>query len=71
MLQTIRRNDRLAIDIVWGSIEIGLYGIYLFYLGLPHTMKTPGDKTVMYMVVSAVCLIVVYMVLMTILQVVL
>ena len=51
----------------WIGGLFGLYGIYLFYLGLPHTMKTPADKTVMYMVVSAVCLIVVYMILMTIL----
>jgi hypothetical protein len=36
----------------------GLYGIYLFYLGLPHTMKTPADKVIAYMVVSALTLIV-------------
>ncbi len=40
-----------------------LYGIYLFYLGLPHTMKTPQDKVIIYMIVSAVVVFLVYMVL--------
>ncbi len=40
-----------------------LYGLYLMYLGFPHTMKTPDDKVVVYMVVSIVVLIVVYFVL--------
>jgi hypothetical protein len=39
-----------------------IYGIYLFYLGLPVMMKTPPDKVVIYMIVSAVVLIVVYVV---------
>lgn len=29
----------------------GIYGIYLLYLGLPHTMKCPPDKAVGYTVV--------------------
>lgn len=32
----------------------GLYGIYLIYLGLPHLMKTPEDKRVIYVVVALV-----------------
>ena len=37
----------------------GLYGVYLFYLGLPVMMKTPQDKVVPYMIVAIVVLIVV------------
>ncbi|ESQ85893.1 hypothetical protein AEAC466_01560 [Asticcacaulis sp. AC466] len=36
----------------------GLYGIYLFYLGLPKLMKNPPDKTIVYMIVTAVVYIV-------------
>jgi Yip1-like protein len=36
----------------------GLYGIYLFYLGLPPVMHTPADKVVPYMVVAAIVMIV-------------
>lgn len=36
----------------------GLYAIYLFYLGLPHMMKTPPDKVIPYMVVAALVIIV-------------
>jgi hypothetical protein len=35
----------------------GLYTIYLFYVGLPFTMKTPESKVIPYMVVSAVAVI--------------
>ena len=38
-----------------GSL-FGLYGIYLMYLGLPATMKTPQDKVILYMIVVAVIL---------------
>jgi hypothetical protein len=48
----------------------GLYGLYLLYLGLPHTMKTPQDKVVPYMVVSIIVLIIVYFVLTAILTMV-
>ena len=34
-----------------------LYTIYLFYVGLPVTMKTPESKVIPYMVVSAVAVI--------------
>ncbi len=35
----------------------GLYAIYLFYVGLTPTMKTPQDQTIQYMVVSALVII--------------
>ncbi len=38
---------------------LGLYGIYLFYLGVPVLKKTPEDKRVVYMIVSALVIIVV------------
>lgn len=31
-----------------------IYGIYLLYLGLPHTMRNPDDKSVLYTVVIIV-----------------
>lgn len=40
----------------------GLYSIYLFYVGLPVMMKTPETKVVPYMVVSALVIIVVFIV---------
>ena len=33
--------------------------MYLFYLGVPHLMHTPGDQVIPYMVVSALVMIVV------------
>jgi len=36
-----------------------IYSIYLFYLGLAPVMKTPQDKVVPYMIVSALVIIVV------------
>jgi Yip1 domain len=41
---------------------LGLYAIYLFYVGLPVMKKTPEDKRVTYMIVSAIVIIVVYFV---------
>jgi hypothetical protein len=35
-----------------------IYSFYLFYVGLPHLMKTPADQVVIYMVASAVVIIV-------------
>lgn len=46
----------------WIGSLFGLYAIYLMYLGLPFTMKTPQDKTATYLVVSIIVLIVVYLV---------
>jgi len=40
-----------------------LYGIYLFCLGLPSVMKTPADKVIPYMIVSAVVIVVISVVL--------
>jgi Yip1 domain len=42
---------------------LGLYGIYLFYLGIPVLKKTPEDKRLGYMIVSAIVIIVVSVVL--------
>jgi hypothetical protein len=38
-----------------------LYGLYLFYLGLPIVMQTPPDKVIPFMAVAAVVVIVVMM----------
>jgi Yip1 domain len=38
---------------------LGLYGIYLFYLGMPVMKKTPEEKRIGYMVMSALVIIVV------------
>lgn len=38
---------------------LGLYGLYLFWLGLPVLMKTPGEKSVPYAAAVVVCGIVV------------
>jgi hypothetical protein len=40
-----------------------LYAIYLFYLGLPPLMKTPTDKVIPYMLVSALVIVIVSIVL--------
>jgi hypothetical protein len=48
-------------------VLVGLiYAFYLFYLGLPHLMKTPADQVVIYMVASAVVIIVINFVLQSI-----
>ena len=44
------------------TILAGLYGVYLFYLGLPHLMKTPPDKVIPYMIVSAIVIFVMYLI---------
>jgi hypothetical protein len=45
------------------AIIPALYGIYLFYLGLPVMMKTPASKVVPYMVVAAIVSMVIMFVL--------
>ena len=45
------------------TLVAAVYAIYLFYLGLPPVMKTPQDKVVPYMLVSALAIIVVNIVL--------
>jgi hypothetical protein len=37
---------------------IGLYGVYLFYVGLPLLKKTPDDKIGVYMIVGALAVVV-------------
>ncbi len=44
-----------------GSL-FGLYGIYLWYLGLPEVMKTPKEKVVVYMIVTVIILFAVFFV---------
>ena len=46
----------------WLGMLFGIYGIYLIYLGLPHTMKTPADKVITYMVITILALVVIYMI---------
>lgn len=41
---------------------VGLYSLYLFYVGLPVLMKSPADKTVVYLIVIVVVYIVVMIV---------
>jgi Yip1 domain len=38
---------------------LGLYGLYLLWLGLPPVMKTPPDKAIWYTVVIVICAIVI------------
>ena len=49
------------------AIIAALFAIYLFYVGLPVVMKTPADKVIPYMLVSAVVVIVVHLLLQLIL----
>jgi hypothetical protein len=49
------------------AIVAALFAIYLFYVGLPVVMKTPADKVIPYMLVSAVVVIVVHLLLQLIL----
>ena len=37
---------------------LGLYGLYLLWLGLPPLMKTPPEKTIVYTIAIVVCAIV-------------
>jgi len=55
----------------WLAGLIGLYGLFLMYLGLSPLMKTAEDKKVGYLVVSIIILIVVYFVIAAILTAIL
>jgi len=44
-------------------ILAGLYGIYLFYLGLPILMNTPKEKGLLYVIVVIVITIIFYIIL--------
>jgi hypothetical protein len=46
----------------WLPIIAAIYGLYLFYLGLPVLMKNPKEKSVGYTVVVIICAIVIYVV---------
>ncbi|MFN8007856.1 MAG: Yip1 family protein [Terriglobia bacterium] len=46
---------------ILGAIA-SLYGIYLVYLGLPPVMKTPPEKVLPFMAVSAVVVVVIFVV---------
>jgi len=52
----------------WVAIIGGFYGLYILYLGFPHTMKTPQDKVLVYLIVTVVVLIVVYLIIGSILS---
>ena len=41
---------------------LGLYSLYVLYLGMPVLMKTPADKLVPYFVVVLIAAIVVHVV---------
>ena len=51
-------------------LAAAIYGIYLFYLGLPHTMKCPPEKAGGYTAVSIILAIVISWILMAIVGVV-
>ncbi len=53
-----------------GSL-IGLYSIYVWYLGLTPVKKTPDDKKVVYMIVSIVVYIVVMIIIGAVMNIVL
>ncbi|MEJ2193274.1 MAG: Yip1 family protein [Ignavibacteriaceae bacterium] len=55
----------------WLGSLLGLYGLYLLYVGISPQMKTPEDKKVGYMIVSIIVLIVVYFVIAAILTAIL
>jgi hypothetical protein len=41
---------------------IGLYSVYLFWVGLPILMKSPPERSLGYTIVAAVCVAIVYVV---------
>ena len=50
---------------------LGLYSLYLLYLGPPPLMKTPPEKVIWYTIVSIVCTIIVWIVLISVITAVL
>ena len=48
---------------------LGLYGLYLFWLGLPSQMKTPPEKSIWYTIATIVCAIVLAIVVLAVLAV--
>jgi hypothetical protein len=49
---------------------LGLYGLYLLWLGLPPLMKTPPEKSIWYTITIVVCAIVVSIVVLAVLAVI-
>ena len=47
---------------------LGLYSVYLFWLGVPALMKAPDDKSVLYTAAVVVCGIVIYVVIRLVVQ---
>jgi hypothetical protein len=45
---------------------LGLYGLYLLWLGLPQLMRTPAEKSIWYTITIVICAIVVAIVLLAI-----
>jgi hypothetical protein len=56
----------LLTSLSWLVIVAGLYGLYLFYLGLPVLMKNPKEKSAAYTVVVVICAIVIGVVVATV-----
>ncbi|MDN5865193.1 MAG: YIP1 family protein [Gammaproteobacteria bacterium] len=54
----------IAIVLIWPSIFwlqiLGLYGLFLLYLGLPVLMKAPAQKALGYTVITIVAMIVIW-----------
>jgi hypothetical protein len=48
------------------GLALAIYSIYVLYLGLPHTMKSPVDKSAGYTAVAIICAILLYWVIMAI-----
>ncbi len=48
------------------GLAMAIYGIYVLYLGLPHTMKSPAEKAGGYTAVSIIVAILLYWVIMAI-----
>ena len=58
-------------SIGWLGSLIGLYGLFLLYLGITPMMKTPEDKRIGYLIVSIIILLVVYFIVAAILTAIL
>ncbi len=54
-------------SISWIGSLFGLYGLYIMYLGLPFTMKTPRDKVAIYLTISVIVMIIIYLIIAAIL----
>jgi len=57
----------LAIPALGVFAIVGIYGLYLLYIGIKPMMKTPDDKVTSYFVVSLLVVIAIYAILATVL----